>query len=62
LDDPKEVDKFIEAYNLLRLNQEEIGNLAKENPVVEAEQDGRGVGHLDFVWSQGFSWIGIKPF
>jgi len=27
-----------------------------------AEQDGRGVGDLDFVWSQEFSWIGIKPF
>jgi len=27
-----------------------------------AEQDGGGVGDLDFLWSQEFSWIGIKPF
>jgi len=26
------------------------------------EQDGGGVGDLDFVSSQEFSWIGIKPF
>jgi len=29
--------------------------------MVGAEQDGGGVGDLDFIWSQEFSWIGIKP-
>jgi len=28
----------------------------------EEEQDGGGVGDLDFVWSQEISWIGITPF
>jgi len=27
-----------------------------------SEKDGGGVGDLDFIWSQEFSWIGIKPF
>jgi len=29
---------------------------------VEEEQDGGGVGDLNFVWSQEFSYIAAKPF
>jgi len=39
-----------------------MGLLQEVNEIGGAEQDGGGVGDLDFLSSQEFSWIGIKPF
>ena len=37
MDNPEVIDKFLERYNLLRLNQEEIENMNRPVTITEIE-------------------------